>query len=48
MRNTDKRFAIVYGIIRKRHPKWTHGQIRHCTAYAVGYKRKDWKNGQNS
>ena len=35
-----KRFAIVYSIIRKRHPNWAHGQISHCTAYAVGYKKK--------
>lgn len=42
-----KRFAIVYSIIRKRHPNWTHGQLSHCTAYAVGYKKGEKINGKN-
>lgn len=29
------RFAYVYALIRNRHPNWSHGQIKHCTAYAV-------------
>jgi hypothetical protein len=45
--NKRKRFAIVYGIIKNKHPNWTHGQITHCTAYAVGYKRKDQRNEKN-
>lgn len=42
-----KRFAIVYGIIKKKHPNWKHGQISYCTAYAVGHKRKDKINEKN-
>ena len=47
MNGRRKRFAIGYGVIRKRHQNWTHGQIIHCTAYAVGYKRKDKRDGKD-
>ena len=33
------RFAYVYSLIRKRHPNWSHGQLGHCTAYALKSKR---------
>lgn len=29
------RFGYVYALIMRRHPNWSHGQIKHCTAYAV-------------
>lgn len=35
------RFVYVYLKIKKKHPNWAHGQIRHCTAYAL----KDKKSG---
>ena len=47
MSGKRKRFAIVYGIIKKKHPNWTHGQLSHCTAYAVGYKKEKKINGKN-
>lgn len=28
-------FGIVYSKIKKKHPNWSHGQIVHCTAYAL-------------
>lgn len=34
------RFAYVYRLLKKRHPDWTHGQLGHCTAYALKHKRK--------
>ena len=33
------RFAYVYEYIRRQHPNWTHGQISHCTAYALRNKK---------
>lgn len=47
MKSKRKRFAIVYGIIKRKHPNWKHGQITHCTAYAIKYKRKDKTNEKN-
>ena len=29
------RFGYVYKLLKKRHPNWSHGQLRHCTAYAL-------------
>ena len=37
MKKKFNRFGYVYGLIRKRHPDWSHGQISHCTAYALKY-----------
>ena len=42
--NRNQKFAIVYFKIKSKHPNWSHGQLRHCTAYAVGYKRKTIQN----
>lgn len=29
------RFGYVYTLLRKRHPKWTHKQLSHATAYVL-------------
>ena len=29
------RFGYVYALLRRRHPNWVHGQLKHATAYAV-------------
>ena len=28
------RFAYVYNLLKKRHPNWSHGQLRHCAVYS--------------
>ena len=44
MTSYNRLFAYVYRKIRYKHPKWTHGQISHCTAYALRYHKKEKKN----
>lgn len=29
------KFGHVYSLLRKRHHNWSHGQLSHCTAYAL-------------
>ena len=43
----DWLFGYVYNKIRIKHPKWTHGQISHCTAYALRYQKKKLKEKRN-
>lgn len=32
------RFNYIYRAIKKKHPTWTHGQIKYCTVYALNKK----------
>ena len=47
MASIRNRFMFVYSRIKKKHPNWSHGQIRYCTAYAIGYKRKGQIDAQD-
>ena len=38
-RNVYNLYGFIYFCIKRKHPAWTHQQIRHCTSYA--YRKAD-------